>query len=84
MLYRILTERKNQQGIESLASKYFDGFTVYPAIGFWQGRKEGSIILEVETNLGNQPINQLALDIKALNQQQAILVQRIANSSWLI
>lgn len=46
-LYRIYTENKDRAWIERQASKRFAGFTIVDAIGYWQGKKEKSLIIEI-------------------------------------
>ena len=83
--FRIYTEDKNQEKIEEILSKHFQGFTIYKAEGYWRLQKENSLIIEI---LGESEaikrINQVAMEIKKANDQQAVLVQRIKNSNWLV
>lgn len=83
MLYRILTENKNKRDLLSLASGYFEGFTAIEGLGYWQGKGEQSLILEVETSDG-AAVKRLANDIKIFNSQQAVLVEVVSNKSFLI
>lgn len=83
MLYRVLTENKNKRDILALASGYFQGFTVLEGRGFWQGQQEKSLILEVETN-DERSVKRLANDIKIFNSQEAVLVEVINNSQFII
>lgn len=46
-VYRIYTEDINREDTIKLVSKWFDGFTVYQAMGYWQGKAESSLIFEV-------------------------------------
>lgn len=86
MLYRILTEDKNREGIINIVKKHFDGFTLIPTIGYWEGTKENSLIIEINIPLDRNSfmILVVANQIKVLNQQQAVLVQKINMESDLI
>lgn len=84
MLYRIFTEDKNQDELEKLVTKHFDGFTVVKGSGFWRAQKENSLIIEIVTDDTDAKINALAGDIKRLNGQEAVLVQKINNRQWLV
>ena len=85
MLFRISTEDKNRQGIEREVSRFFPGFTVYTAAGFWQGTKEASLIIEIDTDKSKEGlIVSVARTIKRINQQQAVLVQKFLNNSKFI
>ncbi len=76
MLYRILTENKNREAVEDLVGQSFPGFTSYEGLGHWQGAKENSLIIEVDTD-NHWLIRHLASDIKELNHQQAVMIQAI-------
>jgi len=86
MLYRIITEDKNRDGIVDIVKEYFDGFTLIPAIGYWQGIKENSLIIEIDVKhpLSKYRIKVIAKRIKELNEQQAVIVQQINVKSELI
>lgn len=75
MLYRLYTEDKNREGIEQIISKYFDGFTLIPAIGYWKGNKEQSLIVEILSDKDVLPVvEQIAEEIKRVNDQQSVLI----------
>lgn len=83
MLYRILTENKSKRDVLAITSGYFDGFTVLEGQGYWKGKAEASLILEVETT-DLVSIKRLANDIKLLNEQEAILIECVSNSQFII
>ena len=84
MLYRIYTERKNEEVIEKIVGKYFEGFSILKSEGFWRLQKEDSLIIEIVAEDTDKLINDLAKEIKEANKQEAILVQKINNNQWLI
>lgn len=85
MLYRIYTEDKNPEKIEAIVSHRFPGFTLSKAEGFWRFQKENSLIIEVVIEEKDDPlISDLAREIKEANEQESVLIQRIANKSWLV
>ena len=49
-VYRLYTERRNVKWICQEISEVFGGFTIYKTIGFWQGKRENSMCIEVMTN----------------------------------
>jgi hypothetical protein len=83
VLYRIFTERKRTARIKAAAARLFPAFTLLPAHGCWQGQPERSLILEIETD-DESKVLALAQHIKALNRQQAVLVQCLPISSRLV
>jgi hypothetical protein len=83
MLYRILTENVNYEQTIDLISARFYGFTVLTGMGYWQGKPEHSLIVEIVPPHGmgdgdaRREIEKLAYAIKKQNGQQSVLVQRI-------
>lgn len=61
----------------------FPSFTVIPATGYWQGQRESSLAIEVETE-DHARIVEAAQCIRVLNTQQAVLVQRLETKGELI
>ena len=84
MLYRIMTENKNKKEVINLCNKRFKGFTVYEAMGYWRGRPEKSLIVEIIAKKIICKAEALARDIKKLNNQEAVLLETLRNNSWLI
>ena len=86
MLYRIITEDRNRYDTEQLVSDHFSDFTLIGATGFWQGKLEDSLIIEINTDVLNAGyrIGVLAKLIKVQNKQEAVLVQEIPCKSSLI
>jgi len=85
MLYRLYTEYKRPLNTSKIVSKYFQGFTVTKGIGYWMGLPEKSMIIEIVTERAmDAKVKKLADEIKRYNSQEAVLVQRMENSNWLI
>ena len=84
MLYRLFAECKNEAELEKLITNYFEGFTLVKGEGFWRLQKENSLIIEIVTEDTEAKINGLAEDIKRLNNQESVLVQRINNKQWFV
>lgn len=85
MLYRICTEDINRPGIERIVSSRFPGFTTLTAHGFWKLQKENSLIIEVVTDVKNEhKIKAIAGDIKALNNQESVLIQRFNSKQYFV
>ena len=84
-LYRIITENVNKQGIIEIITKYIDGFTLIDAQGYWRGKPEDALIIEIEVVLtGQSTIYSLAKDIKKLNNQESVLIQKIETKSHFV
>ena len=88
MLYRILTEDKNLLSIRTIVSGKFESFTMIQASGFYKGKKEDTLIIEIDT-LGlhekeaYSKVEEITTQISVLNNQEAVLVQQIVINSWL-
>ena len=83
-VYRIYTEDMNRPEVVKVVSKYFDSFTVIPTLGYWKGIEEHSLIIEVIGLNQLIRVKQVAIDIKALNKQAAVLVTMNSINSVLI
>ena len=92
MVIRISTERKRVSWLCGLVGEFFDGFTVYKTIGYWQGKREKSIVFEIDTT-GFDRIQRLLLDtnlhmivkkICGYNRQNCVLVQKIESETVLL
>jgi hypothetical protein len=83
MLYRILTEDTNRDAIVELASRSFDSFSLVPILGYWKGKPESSLAIELDTDQ-EAKVQILAHDIRTANKQEAVLVQRIETVSNLV
>lgn len=83
MLNRIITENKNKDRVIKLVQKFFSGFTLIEATGYWQGKPEKALIIEVDCKTDLEAI-WLCEQIKLLNGQDCVLLQRIKAESELI
>ena len=83
MLYRIITENINRQGIIQLTAEYTDGFTIIEAAGFWKGKPEKTLIIEI-VGIGCSTANKIARGIKTLNNQESVLIQLIKVKDYFI
>lgn len=85
-LYRIQTEDMNRDAILELATDRFDAYTVIPSRGSWKGISEASLILEVVGNDDDAylAVHALAVDIKAMNKQDAVLITRTPITQELV
>lgn len=66
--------------IENIFSNYFDGFTAYEVIGYWQRAKEKTLKVEVVTDESNATLARVAKELKRELKQDAILLE-IINSN---
>jgi len=83
MLYRIITENINKAKIIELITKYFDGFTLIEGQGYWRGKSEKTLIIEIMTT-GCISVKRLASRIKSLNNQESVLIQIIEAKDYLV
>ncbi len=85
MLYRILTENKNEDKLIDLIAQYFTGFTVYRVTGFWKGLAEPTLVIEIdEPEMKEVFIRRLCVEIRVLNGQESVLLQKIECKSAYI
>lgn len=88
MLYRIFTERKNVKFIRQLVFEHYEGFTVFNSVGYWQGKKERSLCIEIISDLpaaaDKTKIELITRRINEHNKQDCCLVQEINCKSKFI
>lgn len=73
MVFKLYTERR--ENLPHIVSQYFPGFTLYPAIGYWKGEGEESMVIEVvELPSAEGKVRELAETIKLINNQQSVLM----------
>jgi hypothetical protein len=72
-VYRIYTEDLNRSKIIRLASKTFDSFTRHPTTGYYRGKPEKSIVLEI-VEAQQSEVTALANAIRRLNGQKSVLI----------
>ena len=96
MIIRIQTEYKNHEQVRELCAKRFDAFTIYHGMGAWKGRLEPSLTIEIaaipsdgidrviQESLYRTKAHELAILIKELNEQEAVLIEYIESVNTLI
>jgi acetolactate synthase regulatory subunit len=72
-IHRIYTEAKNKRNILKVANQRFESFTVQATSGFYKGRKEKSIVIEI-VGASARSIEQLADKIRRMNGQSSVLI----------
>ena len=79
-MFRIFTEDLNRNKIIDIISAQFSGLAIIPVIGFWKGKQENGLTIEiVSANFMNDlgKVRQVCHEIKVLNNQDAVLYQYI-------
>ena len=88
MLYKIYigsnnkTKRLESKKAIRIATKQFQGFTAYKGLGYWQGKKENSLILEIETNK-KKDVLKLVKNLATGLNQEAIGLARIGKLQFI-
>ena len=84
-MYRVLTERINQDMIESLCNKYLGNCTILDGKGLFNNESEESTVIEYSTGTAQDSlIRELAHEIKTANSQEAVLIQKFNISQFVI
>ena len=91
MLYRIQTEDINRDSIIAIIVQNFESFTIIPAIGYWQGKPENSIIIEIMTDSkwhgtesDEHKVFQIADRIRRWHNQECVLISTIESESSFV
>jgi hypothetical protein len=79
--YHLHTEDKGN--LDRLAVKFFDGYTIQYAMGYWKGQPEAGAIIEVSTDDADQ-VRRLAEAIKAENHQDAVLIEAFPSDQMFV
>lgn len=74
-MYRLVTENINPEWIENLLVSEGMDFTSYPAHGSYEGKREGSLVIDLEHP--EEKVMMIAKKIAALNHQDSVLVEHI-------
>ena len=72
-IHRIYTEKKNEREILRLASSSFKSFTVQPTAGYFRGKREPSVVLEI-IGARQRAVDELAESIRRMNGQKSVLI----------
>ena len=88
MLFRIFTENRNLEGVHKICSNLFNGYSMFFVIGNYKGQEEPGICIEIDS-VGQEGyldtrVNQAADEIKVLNNQECVLVQKINCTSQMV
>lgn len=86
MLYRILTEDRQQEFVIDAISTQFNSFTLIKGQGYWNGKPEKTLIIEISSDSAYalEKINTLCCVINETNRQECTLVQVLECRSELI
>ena len=87
MLHRIYTEDINQENIKKIVNEYYPGYTLLVGTGYWQGKPEDCLIIEIVTDdidIHKYNIKAIAAEIKQINKQDSVLIQSLHNTQELI
>ena len=86
MIYKIFTESKNVRWIKQLISSYCIGFSMWKVNGFWDGKYEKSLCIEID--IGEEDlhcsIKEICRSICIHNEQSSVLCQQIECNSRFI
>ena len=76
VIYRIYTEEKNKRAIVRLTGRKFENFTLQPTLGYYRGKPERSIVIEI-VGASQRAVEQLAVGIRRMNGQKSVLVMKV-------
>ncbi len=77
---RLYTEDVGRDSIVAAVREEYDGFTLYPTVGYWKGIEERSVMVEVIAPVWEgitevrHSMTRIAKAIKVANNQQAVLI----------
>lgn len=92
MIARIFTERKNVKAVKDFVSEEFQGFTIFKTTGYWQGKAEKSLCIEIDLlevhgialTVLQGKVKKICQKIKGYNRQECVLVQYIESQTVFV
>lgn len=63
--------------------KYTDAFSCYEMIGYWRGKREKCLVVELD-NISNPTVEKMAKELAKVLKQEAIMIQDFKTSYKLI
>ena len=72
-IHRIYTEDVHRRAMIRMVAEKFNSFTLQPITGYYRGKRENSIVLEVAGAKESQ-IKWLAEQIRRINRQASVLI----------
>lgn len=76
------TGKLEEQKAIKIVSKQFEGFTAFKGLGYWQGKPERTLIVEIETAQEKQ-VKVLAQTLARELKQEAIGLARIGEMVFI-
>ena len=82
-MYRLQTERKNVRKVKDILFHLRLDFTILYGDGSYQLNDEKSMTIELD-GISRKTARRAAAAIKAINQQQCVLLQQVKTASELV
>ncbi len=82
-MYRICTEDKNREQVHAILDEFVDGYALFPGVGSWKGQRELSLTIDL-VYAERWVVYAIAQRIKDLNNQEAVLVLEIPETSTFV
>lgn len=76
------TKRLEKSKIISISAMYFEGFTASEAVGYWQGKPEKSLVIEIETGKLAK-VKTLAKELRVKLNQQAVGLATVGKMQFI-
>jgi hypothetical protein len=68
-----------------IINQCFDGFTCYEVVGFWQGKQEKTLKVEIVSDINQDTkIAKLCKDLKLALNQDAVMLEKIQSNILFI
>jgi len=79
-VYRIYTEDADRDAVIAAVSERFESFTLHPATGFFKGKSENAIVIEI-VNAREEDVEAVARAIRAINAQKTVLMMGLLGTA---
>jgi len=88
MIYKLyigsnnITKKLEDKKAIKITGQQFEGFTAYQGVGYWQGKAEKCLMIEIES-IGQKKVLQLAKKLTKELKQQAIGLAEIGKMQFI-
>jgi hypothetical protein len=79
-VHRIYTEDVDRKAVIAATAAAFSSFTLQPTTGYFQGKAEASIVIEI-VEAEDRAVEDLARKIRAIAGQKTVLIMSLAGEA---
>lgn len=78
------THDLEEEKILAIVSRYFDGFTAFEVVGYWKGKGERTLKVEVITDEPHTKLVRVGRELKERLEQESVLLEVVETNAAFI